>query len=118
MNLETKVLEIRDSMTYIAVLAICMTSEDPLQRYHLRRVGFSGNGQMRTVVLMRIGDQKATSDVYEWPAITGGTRTMRVAHDWIEKNFDSLKDGHVVDVQYILGETTTKKTSEFYTTSH
>jgi len=35
-----------------------------------------------------------------------------VAHDYIEKHFNELKDGDVIDVEHILGETTKKKRSE------
>ena len=37
---------------------------------------------------------------------------MQTAHLYIEKNFDALKDGDVVDVQFILGESDKPKTSE------
>ena len=110
-NLETKVLEIRDSGTYIGVLAIRMTSADPFQRYHLQRVGHGSD----SITVMRLNDQLATNDVYEWPRLTPGTRTMQVAHDFIERHFDQLKDGDVIDVQHILGETARTKRSEFYT---
>ena len=110
-DLETKVLEIRDSRTYIGVLAIRMESDNPAQSYHLRRVGHGHD----SITVMRINDQLATNDVYEWSRITPGTRTMPAAHDYIEKHFDQLEDGDVVDVQFILGETKTRKTSEAVT---
>jgi hypothetical protein len=37
---------------------------------------------------------------------------MRVAHDHIMRHWSTLKDGDVVDVEYILGEAATPKTSE------
>ena len=42
----------------------------------------------------------------------GDTRTKPVAHQFIEKNWSTLKDGDVVDVQFILGETAEPKRSE------
>ena len=41
-------------------------------------------------------------------------RTMPVAHDWIINHFDELRDGAVVDVQFILLETTAPKEAELY----
>lgn len=60
-----------------------------------------------SVVLMKLSDQRATSDAYEW-----NSRTMQVAHDYVWNNFDSLCDGDVVDVEFILGITKTAKVSE------
>ena len=37
---------------------------------------------------------------------------MHEAHMYIKKNFDSMKDGEVVDVQFINGRTTVKKDAE------
>lgn len=37
---------------------------------------------------------------------------MWIAHNWIEQHVDELVDGAVVDVEFILGETTTPKRSE------
>ena len=37
---------------------------------------------------------------------------MHEAHQYIRREFDNLKDGDVVDVEYILGEKPTAKTSE------
>jgi hypothetical protein len=37
---------------------------------------------------------------------------MPLAHQHIEQNWDLLNDGDVVDVEYILGETSEPKRSE------
>ena len=104
--METKVLEVRDSGTYIAVLAMRLIADDTVQRYYLEREGFTeGAG----IVVMRIADQQAHADPYDWPS---GARTMGIAHIYITAHFDKLKDGDVVDVQFIVGETQTKKLSE------
>jgi hypothetical protein len=46
-------------------------------------------------------------DVYKW----SDARTMRVVHDWLERDdhFDSLAHGSVVDVEFILGERPARK---------
>jgi hypothetical protein len=41
-----------------------------------------------------------------------GDRTWAVAHNHIIENWNAIKDGDVIDVQFILGETKEKKRSE------
>jgi len=106
----TKILEIRDSMTLIAALAIQMTTADETQRYYLHRNGYTPHNPI--IVVMKLSDQKATADPYEWPSLTGYTRTMAVAHEWIQAHFDELRDGDVVDVEFIMGSTVKPKVSE------
>jgi hypothetical protein len=109
---EVRALEIRDKGTFIPCLALRMTADNERQRYLLRRVGFEI--EHPGIVLMTLNDQKATSDPYDWPSLGLGPRTMVVAHVWIAEHFDELDDGSVVDVEFILGETTMPKRSEAY----
>jgi hypothetical protein len=109
---EVRALEIRDKGTFIPCLALRMTADNERQRYLLRRVGFEI--EHPGIVLMVLNDQKATSDAYEWSSMGMGERTMPAAHLWIEEHFDELVDGSVVDVEFILGETTMPKRSEAY----
>ncbi len=37
---------------------------------------------------------------------------MQVAHLYVDEHFDDLKDGDVIDVEYILNETDKPKISE------
>lgn len=37
---------------------------------------------------------------------------MHEAHKYIQQHWDELQSGEVVDVEYILGETTVKKESD------
>ena len=43
-----------------------------------------------------------------------GNRTRQRAHHYIEEHWDELKSGDVVDVEYILGETSQPKRSEIF----
>ena len=105
------VLEIRDEGTHIAVLAIQMKADNRTQAYYVHtRTRHPWNGSNVTVMLL--DDKRATNDLYEWGALGMGSRTMPTAHDFIEKHFDDLLDGDVVDVQYLLGETKAPKLSE------
>lgn len=102
----TKTIEIRDEGTHVPVLAIQMLAENEIAAYYIHeRCGHPRDGS--GIVVMRLADHKATVDPYEW-----GGRTMPTAHHYIYEHFADLKDGDVVDVQFILGETTEPKKSE------
>ncbi len=102
----TKLLEIRDKATFIPVAATRLLGDNQDQEYLLRRVGL-GFGSAYAVHLMRLTDGKGHHDWAAW-----GGRTMPIAHQYIEEHFDKLKDGEVVDVEFILGETEKVKVSE------
>jgi hypothetical protein len=100
MTKEVKLVEIRDSMTFVPAMAIQVSGEDG---YLMRRAGF-GNAM---VYLVLLATEKARYDPFNWD-----TRTISVVHQWIEAHWDTVKDGDVVDVQFILGETQEPKVSE------
>ena len=105
--MQVKTLELRDRATFIAILAICLGAENSEQNFLLRRCGYGPN---RNIIMTRLdGQGKATNDPYAW-----GDRTMAQAHHHIYEKWDSLEDGDVVDVEFILGETTKPKLSEKY----
>ena len=106
-----KVLEVRDSGTHIGVLAIRMLADNNEQAYEIHdRAGHPRDGA--SIVLMCLDNFKATNDPYEWTSLGLGPRTMPVAHNYIVDHYDELADGQVIDVEYLLGETATPKTSE------
>ena len=94
--METKVLEIRDEGTCIPAVAIRMVAANAIEDKFLWRCGYSRDGS--GIVLMRLADQRATVDAYEWDG-----RTMRAAHVMIDRFWDDLKDGDVVDARIELG---------------
>lgn len=110
--MQTKVLEIRDHATFIPVAAtrVHVQGHNEGQRYLLRRAGYGLNDEPPLVIVTRLagGNGMATCDPYGW----GSTRTMQVAHEHIQANFETLQDGDVVCVEHILGERDTPKTSE------
>lgn len=104
--MKAKLFEVRDSATFVPVLAVALDHENKREAYLLRRTGYVvASGPY--VVLTRLVGGKSTYDPYDW-----GDRTMTVAHDHILKNFDALETGAVVDVEYILGERAAPKASE------
>lgn len=82
-----------------------MEAADSIEAKFLNRVGFSPAGT--GVILMKLSDQKASSDPYEW-----GGRTMPPVHNWIIENFDAIENGQVIDTRVLLGETLTAATPE------
>ncbi len=105
--METKLLEIRDRATFIPILAIRPTAEGPADDYLLARAGYAG--EYGPILLVRIsgGSGQSTCDPYDW-----GDRTFQTAHAYIAEHFDELHPGSVVDVEFILGETASRKVSE------
>lgn len=105
--MQTKMLEIRDRGTRIPVLAIKTTHDSDKEAQFFRSGGFGE----RTVIVLKVNPEIAAEyDSFKW----GSSRTMTNAHYYIEHNWQDLKDGDVVDVEYILGESDVKKTSEVW----
>ena len=105
--MEVKCLEIRDDGTFIPVICIWPAPDNEGQRYLLRRDGYRGDNAERCVILIDAQCRGCAYDPFDWP-----NRTKKVAHDFIAENWRALKDGDVIDVEYILGETKTPKLSE------
>jgi hypothetical protein len=111
--MEIKCLEIRDRHTFIPVICIRPTPANEGQRYLLRRDGYRGNAAEPCVIMIDAQCRGVAYDAYQWP---DGSRTKRVAHKHITENWLRLADGDVIDVEFILGEKPTKKTSERFET--
>ena len=105
--MRAKTLEIRDEATFIPALAVDINPDNDAQRYLMRRCGYPCNGEPNVIVTRLDGDGQASNDPYSW-----GGRTWPIAHNYIIEHWDELEDGDVVDVSFILGETTTRKISE------
>lgn len=107
--IETKVFEVRDSMTYIPVIAVAVTrigEMNPVIRHMLGRLGFINDLH---ISVGRLEDMQLKRD----PAEHGPCRTMQTAHLEIRNRWHELKSGDVIDVQYILHETDKPKQSEW-----
>jgi hypothetical protein len=100
---EVKCLEIRDKATFCPVICIRPVPDNEGQRYLLRQDGYQGN---HCIILIKNQCNGVSYDPYEWR-----DRTFRTAHLWIEKHWHELVDGDVIDVEFILQETTEKKRS-------
>lgn len=98
----TKLFEIRDRGTFIPAMAIRVSGADG---YLMRRAGF---GDVPMVYLVMLATEKCRYDPYNWDNM----RTMGNAHNYIMDHWDTLNDGDVIDVEFILGETAAPKVSE------
>ncbi len=106
--MQVKILEIRDEGTFIPALCVDINPDNEEQRYLMRRMGYPCDGAPNVVVThLSAGGHRAWNDPYGW-----GDRTWKVAHNYIIEKWDTLVDGDVVDVQFILGETDKPKVSE------
>lgn len=111
--MKTKTFEIRDEGTHIPVLCVKLTPEDERDQYILARAGYGDEPHHYvTMVMIDDGCGKATSDPFKW----GNRRTLRIAHQHIIDNWDKLENGAVIDVEFILGITSSPKRSEAETT--
>lgn len=110
--MQNKLFEVRDRATFIPVMAIhidgnCTDQEDWL----LRRSGYGESEGRNYVYLIHLQTGEGQYDPYKWGR---GSRTLREAHKYIVEHFDELQTGDVVDVEFILGESATKKITERY----
>jgi hypothetical protein len=107
--MEVKCLELRDSMTFIPVICLRPVPDNEAQRYLLRRDGYKGDSSEHCIIMIDAQCRGVAYDPYDW---TKDMRTRRTAHDYIARYWASLKDGDVIDVEFILGETNSPKVSE------
>lgn len=110
--MQCKTFELRDSGTFVPVLAIKLEPGCEEDRYLLGRTGYGTDPKVQSKYVLMCGlsggEDKITCDPYDW----GENRTRHFAHKYIIEHFDSLKSGEVIDVEFILGEKPNKKKSE------
>lgn len=105
--LKAKVLEILDRATYIPVIATDIFSGEAQESRHTRRLGFNPLNRNK-IIITRFDPIRTLYNVYDEP----NTRT-REAYRYIQDHFDKLKSGDVIDIEYLLGETSMPKLSDF-----
>ena len=111
--MESKCLEVRDDGTFCPVICIRPVPTNEAQRYLLRRDGYSGEITESCVIYITPQCQGCAYDPYDWPG-----RTHKIAHHYITEHWHELKDGDVVDVEFILGLRKEPKQSERGRCSH
>lgn len=109
----TKLFQFRDRSTNIPVMATRLDPGCERDQRILARAGYGRSAveQSAYIFLATIagGDTSGSYDAYSWPR---DNRTLREGHKFLLDHFDELASGSVIDVQFILGETTTPKEFE------
>lgn len=102
----TKFFEVRDIATTMPVMVTKLqpinSDEDWLIKKGL------GSSPYPLFLMTQLARGVSNFDPYNWI----GERTTKLAHDFIEKHFDNLTTGSVIDIQYILGEKDITKKSQ------
>jgi hypothetical protein len=107
-NMEVKLFEVRDSGTFLPVMVTKFRAHTEEEQYLLFRAGGLGNpGAYNTFFLELNSCENGSVDPFIHPS-----DTRKIAHQYIEENWDLLTTGQVVDVQCILGNKTEPSISE------
>jgi len=96
--IETKLFEIRDSMTSIAVLATRICPKEDDQVSELRMLGSSGYMRGSSYVLHHLSTGVVYQNSYQWNNVT-----MTFAHNYIATYWELLPAGSMIDVGYLRG---------------
>ena len=109
--MKVKLLEVRDDGTMIPILCVDMNPSadiEEAQRYLLRHCGYPCDGRPNIAIThLCAGGDPCWNDPYAWDS-----RTYGYAHKYIIDHWADLKDGDVVDVEFILGERESPKRSQ------
>lgn len=115
MAADVKLFEVRDEGTTMPVIAIKPNPGHEAERWAWAKGGYGieTEGQRQYVLLapLHAGEGMLVCDPYKHPGAPR-LRTLPVAHQYIIEHWDYLVSGDVVDVQFILRETTEAKVSE------
>lgn len=112
MMFTAKLIEVRDTGTFIPCLALKVEDDGTNASYLLRRAGYTGGGH--GVLLFNLVTGVGHSNPWSWGT---ATRTMIAAHASLcaqagrlsemkpgrAKHFDRCVNGEVVDVAYMIG---------------
>lgn len=109
--MEVKLFEIRDAATFIPIMCIKLSSRNEEERYLLARAGYGQLAEVHKTYVMMIqiagGAGQAICDFCDWNG-----RTYYESHHYIYENWNVLKSGDVIDVEYIIGKSSQPKVSE------
>ena len=101
-------IEVRDSGTCMPIMSILMEPTNDVEYRFLRRAGYQCDTNL--VLFHPMSGERASYDPYssEW----SGSRTLKIAHEYVTRNWNKLQSGDVVDVRVLLGETATVALAE------
>jgi len=113
-TMEIKLIELRDRGTFVPMVALKFNAHTRQELWLAGRAGFGRThiDQQCYVLFGPLDCSEAMQyDPYKWR----NQRTYGDSHRWLLANWDNLKSGDVIDVEYINGETDTAKISEMGT---
>lgn len=105
-----KLVEIRDRHTMIPAIAVKCDPANAAEAFLLRRAGYGSDNVY--VLLGKIDGSEMGDFAYDPFGHATAARTMREAHKWLIAHFDEIEPGAVVDVEFLLGESSDPKVSE------
>ncbi len=109
-----KTFEVRDTSTFVPILALQLSPTNAADQYLLARAGFGfskeAQGDYIAVIQIDGGCGLFTTDPFDWA--TPGNRTLQFAHTYLQNHFGELESGSVLDVEFLVGKTTEPKKSE------
>ena len=108
MLLETKIIEIRDRGTFLSAVATVIIPDNSAEFYPVRRAGIPVYTSYLTLTILQYNE--TFHDQFQ--ADVRNQRTFGVIYRHLMKSWDSHKSGDVLDVSFILNETSTPKISE------
>lgn len=106
-----KTLEIRDCATLIPAFAIKMVPSDEMELFLFKDAGYRSYANPYIILISLQAPWYARRYSADWE--NESPRTMMTAHKYIEENFHILKNGDVIDVEFILGEKERKSINSF-----
>lgn len=111
--METKLFEVRDRGTFIPAICIRLIPLDYEERYLIAMSGYGlqPKKQGEYILMGKLNELHFRHSPVDHPGFPV-VRTMGTAHHHIQKHWDDLKSGDVIDVEFILGETFEKKESQ------
>lgn len=95
----TKMFEVFDRQTHLAIMATKLHSTNIKEKWLLKQEGFWGEPLIMVSVFYGENIISECMDLH-WTR----ARTIRNAHHYINEHFDELESGDVIDVRFILGE--------------
>jgi hypothetical protein len=97
-----KIVEIRDRATCIPAFAIRLLPEQEEEIFLFKHAGYRSIANPCIMLISIAVPQHCARYSGDWS--TGRGRSMRIAHEWIEKKFEEIVNCQVIDVEFILGE--------------
>lgn len=111
--METKLFEIRDRGTFLPVICVKMEAEIEEERYLLAITGYGlqKKTQAKYILMGKLQSPDLKFEPFEhagYPVV----RSLPIAHEYVRTHWDELKSGDMIDVEFISGETSEKKTPQ------